>query len=69
MSQREAVLERLKVGPLTQFQALRELGIMRLAPRIEELRREHAIDTIMIDVMTANRDRFARVAQYVLKDK
>lgn len=40
MTQLERVHERLKQGPLTALGAFRELGIMRLAPRILELRQQ-----------------------------
>ena len=38
MSQNRLVHERLKRGPLTPLQAMQELGCIRLAARVHELR-------------------------------
>ena len=66
MTQKLLVLNRLKRGPLTQLQALRELGVMRLASRIDELRQSgNRIDTEMIEVEKADRTK-SKVARYRL---
>lgn len=44
MSQNELILARLRDGPLTAIEALQGIGCLRLAARIDELRRQgHAI--------------------------
>lgn len=40
MTQNEMVLDHLRHKPITQYEALREYGIMRLASRISDLRAE-----------------------------
>lgn len=46
MTQNEMVLDHLRKKPITQYDALREYGIMRLASRISDLRAEgHKITT------------------------
>lgn len=41
MTQNERVLDYMKkVGPITQIEALSELGIMRLASRINDLKKQ-----------------------------
>ena len=53
-------------GSITQMKALRELGIMRLASRISDLRRQGVpISTEMITVKAKN-GRKASVARYTL---
>ena len=50
MSQNAAILKHLKAGKtLTQLDALRLYGCMRLAARIEELRLNYAIDCRMVE--------------------
>lgn len=67
MTQAEKVLERLRRGPLTALEAQRELGIMRLAARIDELRVQHKIETTMVKVK--NREgQVCRVASYWLRE-
>ena len=49
MTQTEAVLERLRHGPLNQLQAYAEIGTTRLAARVDDLRKAgHIINTQMI---------------------
>lgn len=64
--QNDRVLARLKSGPLTQMEALRELGVMRLAARIGELREEHEIVTDMVTVTSRRTGEPTRVARYRL---
>lgn len=65
MDQKQLVLNRLRLAPLTAFDALMDLGVARLASRINELRNDgYEIDTQMIDVPTRRGN--ARIAQYVL---
>lgn len=40
MSQNELILARLRDGPLTAIEALQGIGCLRLAARIDELRRQ-----------------------------
>lgn len=42
MTQHERIMNRLEKGPLTQLDAINELGIMRLASRISELKKSGA---------------------------
>jgi predicted XRE-type DNA-binding protein len=68
MNQCERVLtELIEKRQLTQFEAIGKLGILRLASRIDELRKEgYDIVTMMIDV----KNRFGekcRVASYSLE--
>ena len=69
VTQNEEVLDYLKKhGTITQLEALRELGIMRLASRISDLRKDgNAISRQMIEVRARN-GRKAHVAQYSLKE-
>lgn len=63
----DRVLERLKKGPLTQLEALTELGVMRLGARILELRDAgHPIITETVEVATRIAGETARVARYRL---
>ena len=56
-------------GSITQMKALRELGIMRLASRISDLRRQGVpISTEMITVKAKN-GRNASVARYTLVEE
>jgi len=66
-TQSERILDHLKSGrQLTQFEALQDLGIMRLASRISDLKRDgHRIEKKMIEVF----NRFGEgchVASYTL---
>ena len=46
MSQKTAILDMLKRGPVTPLDALSKLGVFRLAARVRELREEgHSIVT------------------------
>lgn len=66
-SQTDRVLERLKKGPLTQLEALTELGVMRLGARVLELRDAgHPIITETVEVATRIAGETARVARYRL---
>lgn len=65
MSQEDAVLARLKKGPLTPLEALREIGTLRLGARIHNLRSKgYAISTDLIEVSGKK-----RVARYTLCSK
>lgn len=69
-TQNERVLTHLQSGQrLTQFEAITDLGIMRLASRINDLRQQgHNITTSMVDV----RNRWGetcKVAAYHLTEK
>lgn len=66
-TQTDRVLERLKKAPLTQLEALTELGVMRLGARILELREAgHPIETETVEVATRISGETARVARYRL---
>ena len=68
-SQTDRVLERLRKAPLTQLEALTELGVMRLGARILELREAgHKIETETVEVATRIAGETARVARYRLQD-
>lgn len=68
-TQTDRVLERLKKAPLTQLEALTDLGVMRLGARILELREAgHAIETETVEVATRITGETARVARYRLQD-
>ena len=63
MTQNEQIKNILKLRPLTQFEAF-QLGIGRLAARINELRAEGlAISSEQVSVFKAN-GKLARVAKY-----
>lgn len=65
-TQNEAVLSRLRRGPITAHQALRELGVARLAARIRDLKDQgHQIASVFIEA--PSRHGTARVAQYSLQ--
>ena len=68
MTQNEMVLGWLKKAPIGPFEAMKELGIMRLAARVKDLRDDgHKIQTDWNYVI----DRYGeerRVARYVLKE-
>ena len=66
MTKKQAILNHLKkFKKITPLEALKEYGSMRLGAIIFELRKNHKIDTMLIDVPT----RFGNstVAQYVYK--
>lgn len=69
-TQTEELYDYLKEnGSITQMKALRELGIMRLASRISDLRRQGVpISKEMINVKAKN-GRVASVARYSLENK
>jgi len=49
MTQTQAILQWLEKGPITPQDALQHIGCMRLASRIDELRKEgHVITTEMV---------------------
>ena len=57
MSQCMRVLARLRSGPLTAYEAIRELSVGRLAARIGELRRKgHDIHTEQVDFVNVYGD-------------
>lgn len=52
-------------GGITTLQAMQQLGVMRLASRIHDLRRAgHSINDKTISVPTREKGVFARVTQY-----
>jgi hypothetical protein len=66
MTQEEAVIARLKRGPLTSMQAIRELGITRLAARVATLRaRGHKIVSTR-KMVQSRYSRPTRIAIYTL---
>ena len=66
-SQCERIPARLKSGPLTQIEALEELGVLRLASRINDLKNAgHCIHKQMIEVTNRFGEK-CRVAQYRLQ--
>ena len=68
MTQNEMVLAWLKKAPIGPMQALNELGVYRLASRINDLRNDgHKIDTQREYVINRQGDE-VRVARYVLKE-
>ena len=69
-TQNEELYDYLKEnGSITQMKALRELGIMRLASRISDLRRQGVpISKEMINVNAKN-GRVASVARYTLVEE
>lgn len=69
MTQNEEVLDYLKRHKtITQLDAFRELGIMRLASRISDLRKEgEPISKRMIEVRARN-GRKAYVAEYSMSE-
>ena len=64
MSQNSMLLRELKNRPMTTLQIIRELGIIRPAARVEELRYNHKIETRMVKVENRFGDT-CRVARYV----
>ena len=67
MDQCEAVLARLRVGPVTERVAAEELGVMRLAARVWDLKaRGERIEMEMVEVPTRY-GTTARVARYYLR--
>lgn len=69
-TQCERILTHLEAGKrLTQFEALNELGIMRLASRVSDLKRDgHVIDKKMIEVSNRWGEKCS-IAQYTLVRK
>ena len=67
-TQEQRVLAHLKTGRrLTQFEALQELGILRLASRINDLKRAgHKIQSKMIEVQNRFGEK-CHVASYTLE--
>jgi len=66
MTQEQRIMQRLQKGPITQMEALNELGVMRLASRISALKKKgEPIKKRMITV----RNRYAEkcsIAEYSL---
>jgi hypothetical protein len=58
MSQNDQILEALRRGPLTPFEALSAYGVMRLAARVDELRRRGY--PIVTEQMKAGNKKYAR---------
>lgn len=67
-NQRQMVLDYLRQhGSITQLEALKHLGVMRLGARIFDLRElGHRIDGEMVDVRNRNGDK-CRVKRYYLR--
>jgi hypothetical protein len=64
-TQNHRILSTLKRRPLTAVKALRQLGCLRLAARIKELRDDgYLIRTELVRVRT--RDGYSRIARYSL---
>ena len=64
MTQNTRLLAALKNKPMTTLQIIRELGILRAASRVAELRDSHNIETML--VKTSNRfGDTCRVARYI----
>lgn len=70
MTQRERVLDYIrKHGAITQFEATSELGILRLASRIHELKKQgHDICTDTATVVNRFNEK-CRVAMYSMPDR
>lgn len=68
-TQNDVVLERLRKGPLTHLQAADELGVLRLAARVLDLRTDgHPIISRSITVRNRHGAN-CRVAEYSLEGK
>lgn len=67
MTQNELILTWLKKAPIGPMEALNELGVYRLASRINELRKEgYEIETMRHTIVNRYGDEVS-VARYVLK--
>ena len=65
MSQKTAILDLLKRGPVTPMDALSKLGCFRLAARVQDLRDDgYAIRTEMIETPSGK-----HVARYELEQR
>lgn len=58
-----------KFGGITQFEALRDLGVMRLASRISELRKKGYIIEAKIEAVKNRFDETVYIKRYSLKEK
>jgi len=68
MTQNEMVFAWLRKGPIGPLEAMKELGVMRLAARIKDLRDEgHKIDMNWNYVIDRHGEE-RRVARYTLKE-
>lgn len=68
MTQNEMVLGWIKKAPIGPMVAMKELGVMRLAARIKDLRDDgHKIQTEW-DYVTDRYGQERRVARYILKE-
>lgn len=68
--QKDMVLDYMReYGSITQLEALLELGVMRLASRINELAKEHDIGRETIDVPRKRRPGHAKVRKYWLREQ
>ncbi len=57
-----------KFGGITQFEALRDLGVMRLASRISELRKKGYIIESKIEAVKNRFDETVYIKRYSLKE-
>lgn len=68
-TQQARILERLRQGPLTHLEAETELGVMRLAARVGELRAMgYPIHKALIKVTNRHGEE-CRIARYTLTQK
>jgi hypothetical protein len=58
-----------KFGGITQFEALRDLGVMRLASRISELRKKGYVIEAKIEAVKNRFDETVYIKRYSLKEK
>jgi sigma54-dependent transcription regulator len=67
--QTDLLLDRLRCGPITPREALRELGIMRLGARIYDLKSAgHTISRELVKVpVHTSKGGYAHVARYTLE--
>lgn len=68
MTQNEMVLGWLKKSSIGPMQAMRELGVMRLAARIKELRDDGHKIMMEYEYVTDRHGQERRVARYHLKE-
>lgn len=67
MTQKQQVLNYIdRFGSITQLEAIRDLGIMRLASRVSDLKRDgHKIKKTMVK----NKNRFGKIIHYAKYEK
>ena len=56
-------------GSITQFEALNELGVMRLASRVSDLKRQGILISSKIEPVKNRFDEVCRVKRYSLKEE